>query len=1116
MATNSKVFVSPGVYTSERELSFVSQSIGITTLGIVGETLQGPAFEPIFIKNYDEFQTYFGGTTPEKFTGTQIPKYEAAYIAKAYLQQSNQLFVTRVLGLSGYDAGPSWSIVAKANIDPYSVRWNTACEPVPVYSADPPYCDFVCEAPVGTAICFDFSGDINNLTITPDNPIIAAKLDVVYTKSDGSTSTLRNDLESQIIEIFGNPSLSASSIYYFGTIWQDDYAGLSALTSQTNVFGVNNVNSADADFSSRDNDTWYYALFDTTGTTDCTYLGYSFYTTIDGALTIDPGTCYGNAVSTTTTDNTTQDPCDPFIPNPTPVTTTTTTCDPGFIEGKLCGLIYELRGDCYSEYDNLVVATFRSRGISEYVGNNHGQLYEVTNLNNVNLDFTGSYSATFNNPYATFGINVTSDCGEIYHFKASMTSYNTNYVSKVFGQTNFGKEKDEVPLMVEEKYDALLNWAFNKGYIRGLKNTLVRLDSARSGDVDGIAYYNERYQTPESPWIVSELRGSVVYRLFKIITISDGNSANRQIKVSFANMSFDNNRFDVLVRDYFDTDESPVVIEKFANCSMDKNQNNYIAKKIGTSAGDFQLNSKFIMIEVNEEAPFDALPCGFEGYIHKVYKGANSPFPIYKTKYTEAGEVIFNPPFGNSFGEDEVRSNGDVVRRTYLGISNNQEAGWDGDFFEYIGKKNNGNFSSPDLSDWNFLSKGFHMDSGATTILVGPSYTTSGQAAFACGSAEFRGEPYDQSNPYYRLFARKFTVFVKGGFDGWDIYRKWRTNDDSFQLGKSGFLKGAKSSPRFPNASGDGLFKVITIEDDTFNWGNTDYYAYLYGQKTFNNPQAININVFVTPGIDYVNNTQLVKSAINMVELDRADSIYITTTPDWNMFLPSANNPTDFIQAIDAVDNLSLTDIDSNYTSTYYPWVLTKDSVNLSQIYIPPTAEVCRNLALTDNIAYPWFATAGYTRGLVNAVKARRKVTQEERDTLYIGRINPIATFADVGPVIWGNKTLQIRESPLDRINVRRLLLQARKLISAVAVRLLFEQNDDKVRQDFLNAVNPILDAIRRDRGLYDFRVTVSNDIEEFDKNQMSGKIFIKPTRALEFIDIEFVITPTGASFENV
>jgi phage tail sheath protein FI len=289
----------------------------------------------------------------------------------------------------------------------------------------------------------------------------------------------------------------------------------------------------------------------------------------------------------------------------------------------------------------------------------------------------------------------------------------------------------------------------------------------------------------------------------------------------------------------------------------------------------------------------------------------------------------------------------------------------------------------------------------------------------------------------------------------------------------------------------------------------------LLGINTFSNPEAVNINVFATPGIDYVNNSNLVEDSISMVTFDRADSIYICTTPDTDMFAP-VTNPADFIYPTEAVDNLDNTGIDSNYTATYYPWILVRDTVNNTQIYIPPTNEVCRNLALTDNISFPWFATAGYTRGLVNAVKARKKLTQEDRDTLYQGRINPIATFSDVGTVIWGNKTLQIADTALNRINVRRLLLQARKLISAVAVRLLFEQNDAKVRQDFLDSVNPILDAIRRDRGLYDFRVTVSNSPEDLDRNTMTGKIYLKPTKALEFIDIEFLITPTGASFENI
>jgi hypothetical protein len=522
------------------------------------------------------------------------------------------------------------------------------------------------------------------------------------------------------------------------------------------------------------------------------------------------------------------------------------------------------------------------------------------------------------------------------------------------------------------------------------------------------------------------------------------------------------------------------------------------------------------MLEMNEDAPVDALPCGFLGYEMREYAGARPPFPIYKTKYDFPGEVIFDPPFGLATGgNDSISSSGDNVRRTYLGVSDT--IGIDVDFYQYKGKQLPLDVCTDTTGNqWAYRTKGFHMDINASAITIPSVYATSGDPAFYVGSASFINDPENETNPYYRIYARKFSLLCQGGFDGWDIYREYRTNSDRFVLGKSGYLKGACADTRYPNATGWGAFKQISVGDNTMDYGNSDYYAYLLGQKTFSNPEAVNINVFVTPGIDYVNNSNLVEAAVEMIEFDRADSLYITTTPDYNMFATTAGEPTDLIYPQEAIDNLETVGLDSNYTCTYYPWVLTRDTVNNTQIYIPATAEVTRNLALTDNIAFPWFAAAGYTRGIVNAIKARKKLTQEDRDTLYQGRINPIATFSDVGTVIWGNKTLQVRQSALDRINVRRLLLQARKLISAVSVRLLFEQNDQKVRQDFLDAVNPILDAIRRDRGLYDFRVTVSSDVADLDRNQMTGKIYIKPTRSLEFIDITFYITPTGASFENI
>jgi len=1060
---NKKVFVSPGVYTSETDLSFVAQSVGVTTLGIVGETIKGPAFEPIFITNYDEFQAYFGGTEPVKFVNTQIPKYEAAYIAKSYLQQSNQLFVTRVLGLSGYDAGPSWTISVTSNVDPLTIGFNPSS--------------------VGTVFTATFVGSNSANTVTLNTSTLPATIQDSYTSqyrlSDGSVSTLENDFNYYISSITDTLGASGNTCVIYGSIPTSDWSSLTgSYPNLNNVYGVPGDGDIQYnDLSSGLNDPWYYANFDNYSADN--YSGYSFDYILSSVVS-GAGDSYSGIIS---------------------------------------GTIYTFSGTAYSEYNNMVVATLRSRGISLYTNNadseNHGPIYETTGLTMV---CNGSYSGVSTDPYGTFLLSGVTNDNNTFQFETSLLASSSKYITKVFGVDNFGKSRYTVPVFVEESYQASLNIAYQKGYIKGLNCSLIDLPDARSESNTSIAYSLERYQSPETPYLVSELRGNKVYNLFKFISISDGDAANMETKVSIANLSFNNMSFDVLVRNFYDTDATPFVIEKFTNCNMDPGSNNFIGVKIGTSNGEYALISKYIMVELADGFPIDAIPCGFRGYTQREYENLSSypsPYIQYKTKYFYPGETITNPPFGGAANTTE--SAGDIVRRSYLGFST--QYGVDESFLTYKGKQTPASWiSNPTQAaePWNVQSKGFHMDSGATVVTISNTFQTSGQTAFECGAADFRSDPESQENPYYFIYSRKYTVCFAGGFDGWDIYREHRTNTDNFQLGSSGYLAGAYPSSRYPNATGEGLFKRIIVENNTQDFGNTDYYAYLLGILSFANPESTNINIFATASIDYINNSNLCEEAIDMIQYSRADSVYIVTTPDYNMFTADASSQYDVIYSQEAVDNLDNTGIDSNYTATYYPWILTRDTVNNTQIYLPATGEVCRNLALTDNIAFPWFASAGYTRGLVNSIKARQKLTQENRDTLYQGRINPIATFSDVGTVIWGNKTLQVADSALNRLNVRRLLLQARKLISAVAVRLLFEQNDQIVRQQFLDSVNPILDSIRRDRGLYDFRVTVSSTPEDLDANRLVGKIYLKPTKALEFIDIEFFITPTGASFENI
>jgi hypothetical protein len=653
---------------------------------------------------------------------------------------------------------------------------------------------------------------------------------------------------------------------------------------------------------------------------------------------------------------------------------------------------------------------------------------------------------------AEFAINVTDITGGTKTFNCSLDISSTKYINKVLGTEVFDKVKEDYPLFVNEVYSNLLLSAYRHGHVRGLS-----LDVVSNSESDNFA---QSWDTPSSPTIVSEVRGGNVADLFSVLTISDGDAANTEVKVTIQNINLDTAEFDIIVRDFNDTDENQVILEKFSRCSMNPDVPGYVARKVGTSDGEYELRSKFIMLNMASNAPMDAFPAGFKGFTSSLISSNKLGSVLYKTEFFDGGDVVYYESDGS-----QVLSNGDKVKKVSLGLSSQNGFKFDSDLFKYKGNT---------ASSSTF---GFHLSTNASSI-TGTTYQTT--------SYDLEGQS-GNDNKLTNINFRKFTLAVCGGFDGWDIYRETRTLGDQFIYGKTTYNLG--------NTDNNGVFSK--------DFGNSDYYSYLEGIQTYANPEAIDINVFATAGINFFDHSSLTSQAIDIIENERADSLYIISAP----------NVDDAATVTGHLDDLG---IDSNYSATYWPWIQVRDTDNATQLYIPPTGEVLKNIALTDNVSYPWFAVAGYSRGLVNAIKAKKKLTLDERDELYKNRINPIATFSDTGTIIWGNKTLQVRESALDRINVRRLLLRARKLISAVAVRLLFEQNDEQVRQEFLRLVNPILESIKKERGLYEFKVSVSSDVEDIDANTLRGKIYVKPTRSLEFIDLEFVITPTGASFENI
>ena len=549
----SKVYVSPGVYTSERELSFISQSIGVTTLGLAGETLKGPAFEPIFITSYDDFQTYFGGLSVEKFVNTQIPKYELPFIAKQYLQQSTQLFVARVLGLSGYDAGPSWTISTVANPDCSTLKVSVARAST----------QFTFSGNTGGTVSFYLTGEdtfnhsqINTFSGSP----FYNKFDNLYTKFDGGTSTIRQDMTEILTSIMLDNSLSATTTGVYGSV--------SGASPSTNIFATysNYYNHYDVPSllltgwtkCDRLNDSWYYSGFDIKN--DNTYSGVSGYWIVK---TSSPS----------------------FSSNAT-----------GSFTGMCQFFDIEFSGNSYTDYNDLVVSTLRSRGKTQYTSTIHGPQYQVS-ADTASLIATGAYSGITQNPFATFVVSGTDKSNNVFSFETSLDTTNANYVSKVFGTSNFEKDRVQVPLFVEERYQNLLTYGYNKGYIRGLNTSFQYLPESRNQNSTSIGYYLQQYQTPESPWVVSELRGNVVYQLFKVIAISDGNDANRQVKISIANISFQYGTFDLLVRRGDDTSLQPIVLETWSGLNLDPLSSNYIARVIGDQVENY--NSTNIQMEIS-------------------------------------------------------------------------------------------------------------------------------------------------------------------------------------------------------------------------------------------------------------------------------------------------------------------------------------------------------------------------------------------------------------------------------------------------------------------------------------------------------------------------------------
>jgi len=269
------------------------------------------------------------------------------------------------------------------------------------------------------------------------------------------------------------------------------------------------------------------------------------------------------------------------------------------------------------------------------------------------------------------------------------------------------------------------------------------------------------------------------------------------------------------------------------------------------------------------------------------------------------------------------------------------------------------------------------------------------------------------------------------------------------------------------------------------------------------NADDYKFNVILTPGLIDSLHTGVCTSIISNTQ-NRGDNIYVLDLVAYGTAAASS------VVAQAATRNTS-------YAASYWPWVQVQDPDLGKNVWVPASTVIGGVYAFNDKAAEPWFAPAGINRGgLGQVIRAEQKLPQSSRDVLYNGKVNPIATFPGTGVVVYGQKTLQTKSSALDRVNVRRLLIELKNYISQIALNLVFEQNTIATRNAFLAQVNPYLESIQQRQGLYAFKVVMddtNNTADVIDRNQLVGQIYLQPTKTAEFIYLDFNILPTGATF---
>lgn len=635
--------------------------------------------------------------------------------------------------------------------------------------------------------------------------------------------------------------------------------------------------------------------------------------------------------------------------------------------------------------------------------------------------------------------------------------------------------------------------------------------------------------------------------------------------------------FSVLVRSISDTDDRQEILERYDNLDLNPVSENYLAKRIGdryevydtadernVEYGEFENQSNYIRVVMNEDVAAGTiesrlLPFGMFGPIKyrdvSMTSGSNgfSPYGTYNIDaikgntqtmldgsssafYGDAGFIPSLGPDAGILNVDKVVSGESNPRSAFSAsirfpsVPLRTKNTWGSPrsakntfWGAWTGRSATDTFFSPQILDClrprsfdqTVVPAPLSVDvAGETSALTG---SQAYEAAWVFSLDNISGSAtagYQYANNYRSLGTSvtalgstgykaaltagldRFTTTLHGGFDGYDV-----TERDPFRNSESVFAAASEGNASYQLFS---LRKSINMVSD---------------------PDDVQMNAIVIPGII---RPQVTNYLLEIAE-DRGDSLAIIDiqnayTPDTEGTGSAEERNAGNTPAI-AASTLAARSINNSYGATYYPWVSILDTNSNQRLWAPPSVAALGVLSNTDRQQAPWFAPAGFTRGGLSegaagvpVLDVSRKLTADDRDTLYEDNINPIAKFPAEGIVIFGQKTLQQTASALDRINVRRLMIFLKREISFIASRLIFAPNAPATWDRFIGQAEPLLRDVKSEFGIDDFRLildetTTTPDL--IDRNIIYAKLFVKPTRSVEFFAIDFIITNNGASFED-